>query len=114
MANSVKVSKVEKLLEDRLLIQPDEAVKVTHGGIILPDGAVEKPRKGTVIAVGPGKRSEGESGKRHPMTVAVGDRVLYTAHSGQFGGGGGNVEIEGYEGLLVLMYESEVICTIGG
>lgn len=161
--NAVKVSKVTMLLEDRLLIKPDEGVNKTPGGLIIPDTLVEKPRKGTVIATGPGKRREMvvggppvfyyEAGNpvsleevknaaqfaidnnslrvmpilspslrqkvgyegcmdRHPMTVKVGDRVLYTAHSGQFGGGGGYVEIEGYAEPLLLMYEAEVICVI--
>lgn len=55
-----------KPLADRVLIQPAEAEQKTAGGIIIPDTAKEKPQRGTVVAVGPGKKDE-------PLTVKVGD-----------------------------------------
>lgn len=59
-----------KPLADRVLIEPAAAEKTTAGGIIIPDTAKEKPQRGTVVAVGPGKKDE-------PVTVKVGDLVLY-------------------------------------
>lgn len=64
-----------KPLADRVLIAPAEAEQKTAGGIIIPDTAKEKPQKGTVVAVGPGKKDE-------PMTVKVGDTVIYGKYSG--------------------------------
>ena len=64
-----------KPLADRVVIEPAEAEQKTAGGIIIPDTAKEKPQKGTVVAVGPGKKDE-------PMTLKVGDTVLYGKYSG--------------------------------
>ena len=64
-----------KPLADRIVIEPAEAEQKTAGGIIIPDTAKEKPQKGTVVAVGPGKKDE-------PMTLKVGDTVLYGKYSG--------------------------------
>ena len=62
-------------LEDRVLIRPQEAEEVTSFGIIIPDTATEGSVRGTVVAVGPGKYSE--NGTLIPLTVKVGDEVLY-------------------------------------
>ena len=64
-----------KPLADRVLVEPAQAEEKTVGGIIIPDTAKEKPQKGTVVAVGPGKKDE-------PMTLKVGDTVLYGKYSG--------------------------------
>jgi len=64
-----------KPLADRVLIEPAAAEVKTASGIIIPDTAQEKPQKGTVVAVGAGKKDE-------PMTVKVGDSVLYGKYSG--------------------------------
>ena len=64
-----------KPLADRVLVEPAEAEQKTAGGIIIPDTAKEKPQKGVVVAVGPGKKDE-------PMTVKVGDVVLYGKYAG--------------------------------
>lgn len=64
-----------KPLADRVVIAPAEAEQKTAGGIIIPDTAKEKPQKGSVVAVGPGKKDE-------PMTVKVGDSVLYGKYAG--------------------------------
>jgi chaperonin GroES len=64
-----------KPLADRVLIEAAEAETTTASGIIIPDSAKEKPQKGTVIAAGPGKKDE-------PLTVKVGDTVLYGKYSG--------------------------------
>ena len=62
-------------LADRVIIKQEEAETTTASGIIIPDSAKEKPQKGTVVAVGPGKVDE-------PLTVKVGDEVLYGKYSG--------------------------------
>jgi len=64
-----------KPLADRVLIEPAAAEEKTAGGIIIPDTAKEKPQKGTVVAVGPGKKDE-------PVTVKIGDVVLYGKYAG--------------------------------
>ena len=64
-----------KPLADRVLIEPKEAETKTASGIFIPDTAKEKPRQGTVLAVGPGKKDE-------PMEVKVGDVVLYGKYAG--------------------------------
>lgn len=70
------MSKVNiKPLADRVLVQPEAAEETTASGIIIPDTAKEKPQRGTVIAVGSGKKDE-------PMTVKAGDTVLYGKYSG--------------------------------
>src|SRR5665213_3366577 len=69
-----------KPLGDRLVIRRFAADEKTTGGIILPDGAKEKPQKGKVVAVGPGKLSK--EGKRTPLSVKEGDTVLFTNWAG--------------------------------
>lgn len=67
-------------LHDRIVVEPAAHEEVSAGGIILPDSAKEKPMRGTVIAVGPGKTLD--SGKTSPVDVKVGDLVLYGKYSG--------------------------------
>ena len=67
-------------LDDRVVIEPMAAEETTAGGIVLPDAAQEKPQRGTVIAVGPGKLLD--SGERGELSVTVGDEVIY----GKYGG----------------------------
>lgn len=69
-----------KPLQDRILVKRVEEESRTKGGIIIPDSAKEKPAEGVVIAVGEGKRDE--DGKRIPMTVKKGDRVLFAKYAG--------------------------------
>ena len=64
-----------KPLGDRILVKPIEQEEEKVGGIIIPDTAKEKPQEGEVIAVGPGKMLE--NGERQPMSVSVGDKILY-------------------------------------
>lgn len=68
-----------KPLSNRILIKRTKA-KTTKGGILLPDSAQEKPKEGEVLAVGPGKALD--AGHIEPMTVKVGDRVLFSSYSG--------------------------------
>ena len=86
-----------KPLADRVLIEPAEAEEKTAGGIIIPDTAKEKPQKGTIVAVGPGKKDE-------PMTVKVGDNVLYGKYAGT------EINIKGVE--YMIMRESDVVAII--
>lgn len=67
-------------LHDRIIVEAAAKEERTAGGIILPDNAQEKPQRGSVLAVGPGKRQD--SGKLAPMDVKVGDVVLYGKYSG--------------------------------
>ncbi|MDF2576650.1 MAG: Co-chaperonin GroES [Chlamydiales bacterium] len=68
-----------KPLSNRVLVKRS-GPKTTKGGIILPDTAQEKPKEGTVVAVGPGKIDE--EGNLQPMTVKVGDQVLFSSYAG--------------------------------
>ncbi|AEB47228.1 co-chaperone GroES [Verrucosispora sp. ts21] len=69
-----------KPLEDRILVQANEAETTTASGIVIPDTAKEKPQEGTVLAVGPGRFDD--DGDRIPMDVKVGDTVLYSKYGG--------------------------------
>ena len=86
-----------KPLADRVLVEPLPAETKTASGIIIPDTAKEKPMKGTVIAAGPGKTDE-------PVTVKVGDVVLYGKYAGT------ELSIEGKEYLI--MRESDIFAVI--
>jgi chaperonin GroES len=89
-------------LHDRVIIKPSQPEEVTKGGIIIPDTAKEKPMQGEVIAVGPGKLTE--EGKLIPLTVKVGDKVLYGKYSGT------EVEINGEQ--FLIMRESDILAII--
>jgi chaperonin GroES len=86
-----------KPLADRVLIEPAAAEEKTAGGIIIPDTAKEKPQKGTVVAVGPGKKDE-------PVTVKIGDVVLYGKYAGT------EITIDGTNYLI--MRESDIVAII--
>jgi chaperonin GroES len=92
-----------KPLHDRVVVKPLEQETKTKGGIIIPDTAKEKPQEGKVIACGPGARDE--SGKRQPMGVKVGDKVLYGKWSGT------EVKVDGQD--VVVMKESDLFGIIG-
>jgi chaperonin GroES len=82
-------------LDDRVVIRRLEAEEKTAGGIVLPDTAKEKPQKGEVLAVGPGKLLD--NGKRAPVEVKPGDTVLFGKYSGN------EVELEGDELVIIRM-----------
>jgi chaperonin GroES len=86
-----------KPLADRVLVEPAAAEEKTAGGIIIPDTAKEKPQKGIVVAVGAGKPDE-------PMTVKVGDNVLYGKYSGS------ELALEGKDYLI--MRESDILAIV--
>ena len=81
-----------KPLEDRVVVKPGDEQETTVSGIVIPDTAKEKPQEGEVVAVGPGRF---EDGKRVPMDVKVGDKVIYSKY------GGTEVKIEGEEYLVL-------------
>lgn len=86
-----------KPLADRVLVEPAAAETTTASGIIIPDTAKEKPQKGTVIAIGTGKKDE-------PLTVKEGDTVLYGKYSGT------ELKLEGKDYLM--MRESDILAII--
>ncbi|MCM8745178.1 co-chaperone GroES [Thermomicrobium sp. CFH 73360] len=67
-------------LGDRVVVKPIQREEVTKSGIVLPDTAKEKPQRGQVVAVGPGRMTD--DGKRLPMEVKVGDEVLFAKYAG--------------------------------
>lgn len=89
-------------LDDRVVVQPSEAEETTAGGIVLPDSAREKPQRGTVVAVGPGKLLD--SGNRGELSVAVGDVVIYGKY------GGSEIEVDGQE--LKILRESDILAKV--
>lgn len=89
-------------LSDRVLVKRTEAGEKTKGGIILPDTAKEKPREGTVVAVGPGKLLD--NGSRAAMSVKSKDRVLFSAY------GGSEVKIDGDD--YMILGEDEILAVI--
>lgn len=84
-------------LADRVLVEPAAAEEKTSGGIIIPDTAKEKPQRGTVVAVGSGTKDQ-------PMTVKVGDQVLYGKYAGT------ELSFEGKDYLI--MRESDILAII--
>jgi chaperonin GroES len=91
-----------KPLADRILVKPLEAEEKTKGGIIIPDNAKEKPQKGEVVAVGPGKIAD--NGQKITMELKKGDTVLYGKYSGT------EVTVDGQDYLIVK--ESDVLAVI--
>jgi len=91
-----------KPLDDRVVVQPVEAEEKTAGGLYLPDTAKEKPQRGTVIAIGPGKTLD--SGERAPMSVIIGDEVIYGKYSGS------DIEVDGHE--VKIIRESDVLAKV--
>jgi chaperonin GroES len=92
-----------KPLGDRVLIKPSPKEEVTKSGLVIPDTAKEKPQEGTVLAIGPGRTDD--EGKRIPMDVKVGDRVLYAKYAGT------EVKLEGEEYLILK--ETDILAIVG-
>ena len=86
-----------KPLADRVVVEPAPAEEVSSGGIILPDTAQEKPQRGVVVAVGPGKKDE-------PTTVKIGDSVLYGKYSGT------DLNLDGKD--YMIMRESDILAIV--
>ena len=89
-------------LDDRVVVEPVEAEERTAGGIVLPDSAKEKPQRGKVVAVGPGKLLD--SGKRGELSVTVGDEVIYGKY------GGTDIKINGDE--VKVLRESDIFAKV--
>ena len=88
-------------LSDRVVVKASEETETMRGGLYIPDTAKEKPQQGDVIAVGPGRT---EDGKRVPMEVKAGDKVLYGKYSGT------EVTIEGEQ--LLILRESDILAIV--
>ena len=88
-----------RAINDRVLVIREEEEQKSAGGIIIPDTAKEKPQRGIVVAAGPGK--VGEDGKRTPLEVKSGDRILFSKY------GGTEIKIEGVEHLF--MREDDIL-----
>jgi len=86
-------------LADRVLVKPIEKEEKTKSGIFIPDTAKEKPQEGEILAVGPGKMTD--DGKRIPMDLKVGDRVLYAKY------GGTEIKVDDEE--LMILRESDIL-----
>lgn len=89
-------------LEDRVVVEPLEAEEKTAGGIYIPEAAKQKPQRGTILAVGPGRRTD--SGELIPVSVSAGDVVVYGRYAGN------DVEVDGRE--LKVMRESDLLAKI--
>ena len=80
-------------LSDKVLVQPSEAESQTSGGIYIPDSAKQKPQGGEVVAVGPGRIMD--DGSRAALSVAVGDKVIYSKY------GGTELKLDGQEYMIL-------------
>jgi chaperonin GroES len=87
-----------------VIVEPAEPLQKTAGGIVLPDTAKEKPQRGIVISVGPGKCLK--SGNRGELSIAVGDVIIYGKYAGV------DIEIEGRE--VKILRESEILASLPG
>jgi chaperonin GroES len=89
-------------LDDRVVVEPVEAEERTAGGIVLPDSAKERPQRGKVVAVGPGKLLD--NGQRGQLSVAVGDEVIYGKY------GGTDIEVNGVD--VKVLRESDILAKV--
>jgi len=98
MAKKVKI----RPLDDRVVVEPTEAEEMTAGGIVLPDTAKEKPQRGRVLAVGPGRLLD--NGNRGELSVSVGDEVIYGKY------GGSDIEVDGED--YKILRESDILARV--
>lgn len=96
------MAKSLKPLGDRVVVKPITEEDVSRGGIILPDTAKEKPQRGQVVAVGPGRLDE--NGKRIAMEVKKGDKVMYAKYAG--------VEVKVNDKELLILRESDILAKL--
>lgn len=89
-------------LDDRVVVEPQEAEERTAGGIVLPDTAKERPQRGTIISVGPGKLLD--NGSRGSLSVAVGDLVIYGKYSGT------DIEVAGKD--VKILREGDILAKV--
>jgi chaperonin GroES len=102
MATATKSKTKLSPLGDRLVIKPVVQEEVLASGIVIPDTAKEKPQQGEILAAGPGRLDD--DGKRVPMEVKIGDRVLYAKYSGQ------EIKIDQEE--FIVLSEKDVLCKV--
>ncbi len=93
-----------KPIGDRIIVRREAAEEKTAGGIVLPDTARNKPQRGEVIAVGPGKLNK--DGKRAEMQLKVGDKVLFTSWAGD------EFQDRREKAEILVMHEGDVLCVI--
>jgi len=89
-------------LDDRVVVEPQEAEERTAGGIVLPDTAKERPQRGTILSVGPGRLLD--TGKRGELSVDVGDVVIYGKYSGT------DIEVSGKD--VKILRESDILAKV--
>lgn len=89
-------------LDDRVVVEPQEAEERTSGGIVLPDTAKERPQRGTIVSVGPGKLLD--NGSRGKLSVGVGDVVIYGKYSGT------DIEVAGKD--VKILREIDILAKI--
>ena len=92
-----------KPLGSRVLVEPLEQDDITAGGIVLPETAKEKPQQGLIMAIGPGARDD--DGKRIPMDVAKGDKILFAKYSGT------EIKLDGKKYLILR--EEDILAIVG-
>jgi chaperonin GroES len=93
-----------KPLGDRIIVRRDASGELSSGGVILPDNAKQKPQRGTVLAVGPGKMLK--DGTRRPLQVKEGDVVLFTAWAGD------EFKERGSKDAILVMHEEDVLAVV--
>ena len=91
-------------LEDRIVVKPSDAEQTTASGLVLPDSAQEKPQQGTVLAVGPGRRSD-QTGELIPVDVHVDDVVVYSKY------GGTEITVDGDD--VLILNSRDVLAKLG-
>jgi len=91
-------------LGDRIVVRREESSEKTAGGIVLPDNAKQKPQRGTVLAVGPGKMLK--DGKRRALQVREGDRVIFTAWAGD------EYKDRSTKDVILIMHEEDVMAVV--
>ena len=102
MAKEKEIQLRVRPLDDRVVVEPLEAEEKTAGGILLPDTAKQKPQRGRVLAVGPGKLND--KGERSAVAVVKGDEVIYGRYSGS------DIEVDGRE--FKIMRESDILAKV--
>jgi chaperonin GroES len=102
MAKEKDVSLKIRPLDDRLVVEPLEAEEKSAGGILLPDTAKQKPQRGRVLAVGPGKLRD--NGERMSLAVQKGDEVIYGRY------GGSDIEVDGRE--IKILREGDILAKV--
>jgi chaperonin GroES len=102
MAREREVNLKIRPLDDRVVVEPLDAPEKTAGGILLPDTAKEKPQRGRVLAVGPGKLTD--KGERAALAVEKGDEVIYGRYSGS------DIEVDGRE--IKILREGDILAKV--